>query len=205
MPLSLLLTSLFESKTIPPTYKRAHIIYAILLLGKHEQGIGRYRIKNELTLGEGSTKTLLTRLKDEGIIAVEDKKQAGHMLTKKGKEILAEIRHYFSDPEPLSNPQNEFVVGKNAAYLFVWTANKGSYIQLGITQRDEAIKVGGSGATCSEFDGSKFVFPDKVPLEVPIPKEGLKKGDILVLGGGDSSNQAVLASLAAALSIVPLI
>ena len=204
MSLSLLLTSLFESKTIPPTYKRAHIIYAIILLGKHEKGIGRYKIKKELTLGEGSTKTLLNRLKDEGIIAVEDKKQAGHMLTKKGKDILAEIRQYFSDPEPLSNPQNEFVVGNNAAYVFVWAANKASYVQLGITQRDEAIKVGGTGATCSEFNGSKFVFSDKVPLEVPIPKEGLKKGDILVLGGGDSSNQAVVASIAAALSILKI-
>jgi len=204
MSLASLLTSLFESKTIPPSYKRAHIIYAISLLGKSDQGIGRYKIKNELDLGEGSTKTLLSRLKEEGIIAVEEKKQAGHTLTTKGKQILDEIRQYFSEPQPLSNSKNEFVIGKYAAYVILHAEKKDSAVLLGITQRDEAIKIGGSGATCSEFDGENVIFPDKVALNVPISKEGLKKGDILVLGGGESGGHAVLASIAAALSIVKI-
>lgn len=85
------LKPLFESKTIAPTYKLSHIIYTFFFLGKSSQGVGRYRIKDEIGLGEGSTKTLLTRLKDENFISIETKKQLGHSLTPKGLEIFNQL------------------------------------------------------------------------------------------------------------------
>jgi len=203
--LSKLLKRLFETKTITPSYKIPHILFCIMLIGKESHGIGRYRIRNEINLGEGSTKTLLNRLKDENIIKVDKNRQKGHILTKIGKKILQDLEKLISFPQELENKENKFVVGQIAYYSIVDQENIKKFLGSSIDQRDEAIKIGGTGATCLTFDGiNKFEFSDGLSISLPIGQKQLKKGDILIIGAGNSKGDAILATFAAAISIIKI-
>ncbi len=203
--LSKLLKRLFETKTITPSYKIPHILFCIMLIGKKSNGIGRYKIRNEMNLGEGSTKTLLNRLKDENIIKVDKNRQKGHIITKIGKKIFHDLEKLISFPQELVNEENKFVVGKIAYYSIVDQEYIKNNLGFSIDQRDEAIKIGGTGATCLTFDGTnKFEFSDGVSITLPIEQEQLIKGDILIIGGGSSKGDAILATYAAAISILKI-
>ena len=140
--LSKLLRRLFETKTITPSYKIPHILYCIMVIAKESQGIGRYRIKNEINVGEGSIKTLLNRLKEENIIKVDKTRQKGHIITKNGQKILHDLEKLISYPQELENKENKFVVGKIAYYSIIDKQNIKNNWKSSIAQRDEAIKIG---------------------------------------------------------------
>ncbi len=203
--LSKLLKRLFETKTITPSYKIPHILFCIMLIGKESQGIGRYRIRKEINLGEGSIKTLLNRLKEENIIKVDKNRQKGHIITEIGKKIFQDLEKLISFPQELENKENKFVVGKIAYYSIVNQQYIKSNFGSSIEQRDEAIKIGGTGATCLTYDGfQKFEFSDGISIDLPIEKKRLKKGDILIIGAGNSKSDAILATYAAAISILKI-
>ncbi|QEE14291.1 DUF4443 domain-containing protein [Promethearchaeum syntrophicum] len=203
--LSKLLKRLFETKTITPSYKIPHILFCIMLIGKESNGIGRYKIRNEMNLGEGSTKTLLNRLKDENIIKVDKNRQKGHVITKIGKKIFQDLEKLISFPQELENKENKFVVGKIAYYSIVDQENIKNNLGSSINQRDEAIKIGGTGASCLTFNESnKFEFSDGVSINLPIEQKKLKNGDILIIGGGNSKGDAILATYASAISVLKI-
>ena len=203
--LSKLLKRLFETKTITPSYKIPHILFCIMLIGKESKGIGRYRIRKEINWGEGSMKTLLNRLKEENIIKVDKNRQKGHIITKIGKKIFQDLEKLISFPQELVNKENMFVVGKIAYYSVVDQEFIRSNLGPSIDQRDEAIKIGGTGATCLTYDGTqKFEFSDGVSINLPIEQKQLKKGDILIIGAGNSKADAILATYAAGISILKI-
>ena len=143
--LSKLLKRLFETKTITPSYKIPHILFCIMLIGKEPKGIGRYRIRKEINLGEGSIKTLLNRLKEENIIKVDKNRQKGHIITEIGKKIFHDLEKLISFPQELENKENKFVVGKIAYYSIVNQQYIKSNFGSSIEQRDEAITIVASG------------------------------------------------------------
>ena len=196
--------SLFISKTIPPTYKLPHVVYTIMILGQSSQGVGRYRIKKEIGLGEGSIKTLLIRLKDEEIISTESKRQMGHLLTPKGIQIFQTIIQMLPIPQSIENEQNKFVVGKFAMYTLIRKEYQRDYTQIGISQRDEAIKIGGTGATVLIYNNHEFMFPDNYSITIPEIHDQCDQGDLVVIGGGETDNQARLSAIAAALSLLKM-
>jgi len=198
------LKPLFESKTIAPTYKLSHILYTFYFLGQSAQGIGRYRIKDEIGLGEGSTKTLLTRLKDENLISIETKKQSGHRLTPKGLEIFHLLTQIIPIPIELNNQQNRFVVGDFAYFSHISKNHVKENPEIGIAQRDEAIKIGGTGASVLTYHNHQFSFPDNFQIQLPIPVENVQEGDLIIIGGGKTKNIAVLSTIAASLSLISL-
>ncbi|MHA1719767.1 MAG: DUF4443 domain-containing protein [Promethearchaeota archaeon] len=203
--LSILLKRLFETKTITPSYKTPHIFFCIMLIGKESRGIGRYRIRKEINLGEGSVKTLLNRLKEENIIKVVETRQKGHILTEKGIKILKELNNMIPFPEKIENENNQFVVGKIAYYTLIDQQNIKKNLGSNIDQRDEAIKIGGTGATCLIYDGNnKFSFSDGVLIDIPVEIGKLNKGDFLIIGAGNSKSEAILATYAAALSLLEI-
>ncbi len=203
--LSNLLKKLFETKTITPSYKIPHILFCIMLIGKESHGIGRYRIKKEMNLGEGSIKTLLNRLKEENVIKVDKSRQKGHIITTIGKKIFQDLEKLISYPQELENKENKFVVGQIAYYSVVDQQYIKRNLGSSINQRDEAIKIGGTGATCLIYDGNqKFGFSDGISINLPIEQKQIKKGDILIIGAGNSKSDAILATYAAAISILTI-
>ncbi len=203
-----LVKMLFETKTISPSYKTPHIVYTIMLIGRENQGIGRYRIMNEVGIGEGSIKTLLNKLKEMNIIVVENQKQRGHILTKKGNTIYKFLIDLIKFPHFIDNLNNQYVVGEYASFTLINHLNLNKKLEIGIKQRDEAIKIGGSGATCLIFNGKCLVFPgkeNKLEYTIDIDKfklNSIQKDDMIIIGGGLNKSKSILATLSASLSIV---
>ncbi len=54
-----LLNELFKSSTIKPTFERVHVILALYIFGENPQGIGRYKLKSDLDIGSGTSRSLI--------------------------------------------------------------------------------------------------------------------------------------------------
>ena len=226
------LHAMFESNTIKPTFNHAHILLSLLIFENHPKGIGRYRLKEELLIGKGTARSLITRLKDKvDFIKVsggkdqngQPKNRLGHILTEKGMRFLERVKMKIpllirGDLEVLK----EIIIEAERNYPFICVVKQGeSKIKYGMEQRDAAIKVDGSGATCLVFNGDHFVFPASTSVKnqdlkektnkniedyfknlIPSTNSTLEKGDVFIIGLGDEPNKARLASLNAALTLI---
>lgn len=226
------LHAMFESNTIKPTFNHAHILLSLLIFENHPQGIGRYRLKEELLIGMGTARSLITRLKDKvDFIKVsggkdqngQPKNRLGHILTEKGMRFLERVKMKIpllirGDLEVLK----EIIIEAERNYPFICVVKQGeSKIKYGMEQRDAAIKVDGSGATCLVFNGDHFVFPASTSVKnqdlkektnkniedyfknlIPSTNSTLEKGDVFIIGLGDEPKKARLASLNAALTLI---
>ncbi|MBN1802210.1 MAG: hypothetical protein JW891_11925 [Candidatus Lokiarchaeota archaeon] len=220
------LHELFDSSTIKPSFDYIHIILALYLFGElgEEEGIGRYRLKEELLVGSGTVKSLITKLnkKIQFITVLSNRNQKkGHVLTKKGENFLSKIKNAIPvlKKGDLSQFKDIIIESKDVDAYICLVKNGSRNLTNGIAQRDAAIKINGSGATCLVYDGIKFTFPTRSPADSnmeqfdvgkPIQdyfkKElsniSLSKGDVLIMGLGDSPEKARLAALNAALTLI---
>jgi hypothetical protein len=199
------LAQISTSKTIQPSFQLAHVLLALVIFEQESEGIGRYRLDTELSLSEGKVRSLLKYLKKKELLRVEKKI---HKLSKKGDKTIKEIYSMVTPPrEPRFN-HSKIVIGEHVRYSIVYDARK--RLTTGMDQRDEAIKIGGSGATCLIMNEGKFQFPP-TPLAkgtTVTPKIDLKdldyafsESDVLVLGTGKNQYLSNLATIAAALSL----
>jgi len=219
------LEDLFQSPTIKPTFETVHVILALFIFGDNRDGIGRYRLEKELLVGSGTAKSLIKKLneKTKFITTFDQNKRKGHILTKNGLAFLNKIKKSI----PLINEGdsslfNEIIIKpeKDSTY-FCLVKNAIKKIANGIAQRDAAIKIDGSGATCLVFDGKNLIFPSKsfsvkegnlISLDTKVQtyfesellKEDLNlvKDDLIVIGSGDNPQKARLATLNAALTLL---
>ncbi len=226
------LDAMFKSDTIKPTFNHAHILLSLFIFENHPKGIGRYRLKEELLIGKGTARSLITRLKDKvDFVKVsggkdqngQPKNRLGHILTEKGMKFLERVKMKIpllirGDLEVLK----EIIIEAERNYPFICVVKQGeSKIKYGMEQRDAAIKVDGSGATCLVFNGDHFVFPASTSVKnqnlkektnkniedyfknlIPSTNSTLEKGDVFIIGLGDEPNKARLASLNAALTLI---
>lgn len=180
-----------------PRFAKFHVRRALELLGEHKR-IGRKKLAEELGLGEGSIRTLLSQLKRQGLIKSS---RAGHELTAKGKRELGKPLEFVRlDAGPLT-------VGRVDVATVVRGAAK--QVKLGIEQRDEAIKVGAEGATVLVFEGGRLRFPSDPGAEVNerVARELLSRlkpraSDVIIIGTASDEVTAERGARAAALSLV---
>ena len=219
------LDDLFQSSTIKPTYMKVHAILALFIFGENLKGIGRYSLGKELLLGEGSAKTLLRRLRKqiEFISIIENGKRKGHILTELGSEYLREIKTFIPIIKrgELSMLKDIIIKPEKDSTYFCLVKKVNTKITDGVAQRDAAIKINGSGATCLVFNGKNLVFPSQSStkregdlMEPDSNIQGyfnsqlreedlrLEIDDIIVIGSGESSQKARLATLNAALTLL---
>ncbi|MHA1489775.1 MAG: DUF4443 domain-containing protein [Promethearchaeota archaeon] len=204
------LKEIFKSETIKPTFDFVHIILALFIFEKHSEGIGRYRLKEELLIGSGTSRSLVTKLKEKihFLTLVGDKnKKRGHILTKNGLNYLNRIKEIIPVLEKgdLAVLKDAIVEPENARIYFCQIKNKGERLTNGIEQRDAAIKIGGMGATCLVFDGLNLnyalnIASEKDKLKMKISKKmqayfieelnnfnsKLEKNDVIIIGLGNS-------------------
>jgi len=220
------LDDLFHSETIKPSFDYIHIILALYLFGElgEKEGIGRYRLKEELLIGSGTAKSLITKLnKTINFISVVNNKnqKKGHQLTKRGKNFLKKFKNFI----PILKKGNLEILKdilieiENVDAYFCLIKKARNKLTNGIAQRDAAIKINGSGATCLIYDGTKFIFPPNAFSEGDInnveisynvqdyfKKELidflLEPNDVIIIGLGDSPQLARLATLNAALTLI---
>ena len=220
-----ILNDLFKSSTIKPTFETVHFILALFIFGENSKGIGRYSLGKELMLGEGSAKTLIRRLREKikFISIIEDGKRRGHILTEVGSKFLRKIKKFIPIIKrgELSLLKDIIIKPEKDSTYFCMVKKPNTKITNGVTQRDAAIKINGSGATCLVFNGNRLIFPSTSSiksegdfleldlktqeyLDSQLIKEDLRleKDDIIIIGSGENPQKARLATLNAALTLL---
>lgn len=122
-------------------------------------------------------------------------------MSKKGRAYLASMPYFhkafFLDAGNLSLGTYDYVIV---------TKKDPSALTNAIAQRDEAIKIGGDGATIMVYTKGKLAMPpgfmdleDEYPDDVARLVEAcdLDEGDIIVIGSGQTKRFAQLAAMAA--------
>ncbi len=181
------------------TYGVIHVLKALELIGSRV-GIGRQQLARELRIGEGSARTLIKRLRDEGLIEVE---RGGMRLTERGGGILSYFQGLMRSMSVPSTPST--VSEKNHAVLVRGAA---SLIRFGVEQRDAALLAGARGATTLIYDGENFHMPGLErgvePELSKLLREGLKPeaGDDIIIGTAEEEWAAEMGAKAAALELI---
>lgn len=185
-----------------PTFSVFHMLRAIELIAG--RAIGRSKLAEELEVGEGTVRTMISRLKDAGIITTSKR---GCALTSKGVKLWDDYRTVF---------RRKVEVGKSELTLAdfnfaILVKNCGHRVRSGMEQRDAAVMVGGRGATTIMFKRGRLVIPsvsDDVGEDFSEPANQLigllepEDNDVVVIGSADSLVEAEYAALAAAWTLL---
>ena len=220
------LDNLFESATIKPTFEKVHVILALFIFGENKEGIGRYRLQKSLSLGAGTAKSLIKKLnKNIGFITVlnNDNKRKGHVLTEKGINFLKKIKNKIPLIEEGDNTlfKDIIIESKENFSYFCLVKMASDKLSNGIEQRDAAIKIGGIGATCLIFNGKNLIFPSQlsaqnkvdqsyvnvkifnyIQTQIKRKNSQLEEKDVIIIGLGKNAQNAGLATLNAALTLI---
>lgn len=180
------------------SYSPAHILKILFLIS--ERPMGRNLLLRKMNLGEAPIKTLLKHLKE---IKFTESTTKGNILTREGRNFLGKVLNKISKPIDLNF--KKYTTGKyNSAILVKNSAKK---VKLGIEQRDEAIKVGGEGATTLIYKNGKLKFPgfeeDVSDLKNELEKIfTLEDNDVIIIGSASTPEKAEEAAIMAALSLL---
>jgi len=181
-----------------PSFSVFHLLRAIELVA--EKTMGRARLADGLNVGEGAVRTILERLKDDGLVAIS---RDGCALTSEGLRLLKEYRSIFE--KKIEIGKNELTLGDyNCAILI---KNRGHKIKSGVEQRDASVMVGAKGATTIMFKEGRLKIPsvsDDVAADFPKAASQIvrflapKENDVIIIGSADSLGKAEYGTLAAA-------
>jgi hypothetical protein len=172
-----------------------------------EQPLGRYELCQNLSVGEGSARTLLKRLTESGYISPEGKQ--GQRLTEQGQQLFDEVSKEV--PLGLFLDASALVMYESAYANLV--RNKGDDVRDGIRQRDEAIIKGGydsAGATTLIMkNGSIVMPPDDFQTLIEYERETLlileslrtTENDVIIIGSADDPNLAREVAMAAVMTL----
>ena len=127
-------------------------IFKALQLAKINGHISRDLLRKELSLGDGSVKTLIKHLKMTNMIKTSN---AGTILSDKGEKIISQILACI--PNETDIQKSSITIGKFNYVVLV--KNMANSIKSGIEQRDIAIKAGAVGATTLIFKNGSFFIP----------------------------------------------
>src|SRR5579875_3414452 len=119
-------------------FTEAHVLKAVLTIGK-TGSVGRGKLGSLLDLGQGEVRTLIKRLKEQGLISI---KATGCALTKNGTSEYESILKIISWSSQVDC--STLQVGKVCWAIIVRGRSKN--VKKGIEQRDAAVKLGANGA-----------------------------------------------------------
>jgi DNA-binding MarR family transcriptional regulator len=185
-----------------PTFSVFHVLRAIELIAK--KATGRSKLAEELGVGEGTVRTMISRLKDAGLITTS---KLGCALTSKGLELWDEYKTVFG---------RKVWIGKSeltlADYNFaILVKKRGHKVKSGMEQRDAAIMVGARGATTIMLKGGFLIIPsvsDNIDKDFPKAANQIirllqpEENDVIIIGSADSLGKAEYGTLAAAWTLV---
>jgi DNA-binding transcriptional regulator LsrR (DeoR family) len=182
-----------------PSYTPAHVFKAMELISLGFN-VGRQQLASRLGIGEGAARTIIKRVKEEGLITISS---GGMALTDRGNELLKTL---YDQTLGTELTPTGLTVGKcDYAVLVRGTANK---IGSGVEQRDFALLAGAKGATTLVFRDKLFQLPrlevEPSPALVEELAERLKpnEGDVVIIGTADKMLDAEIGSKSAALELL---
>lgn len=180
-----------------PKFNEFHIWKTLYCLNK-ESPIGRKKLAILLDIGEGSTRTILSLLQEDGNILI---RKNGVSLTPEGKKIWNGVAMNIS---PLS--VETLTIGKiNCAVQVPQAANK---VKFGCEERDNAILSGATGATTLVYSNGMIMFPgNDYPLDSKSDKAlkstfKLSEGDAIIIGTAETYSAAEEGAVTAGLKLL---
>jgi predicted transcriptional regulator len=186
-----------------PSFNEAHVVKALEIIGKYGI-VGRIRLSKKLGLGEGTTRTLLKHLKNEGIT---QSSRSGISFSEEGKKLFSDLRSKLS--EGVEVPSSPLTVGPfNIAIL---VRNSAQAVKSGMEQRDTAIMSGASGATTLIFSSNKLSLPtgeENLFESMPELHDKLvtqfrpKENDVIIVGCGENRELAEIGAKMAAIKLL---
>ena len=185
-------------KTAPgrtPDFTAAHLLYALSLL--REKRIGRKQLAESLRVGEGTVRTILSRLSDAVLVEIS---RLGVSLSPEGVMFLESIESKMVWGE---FPPTDLTVSKHN--LFVLVRKAADRVRYGVEQRDQALIHGAVGATTLVRRDGLWTLPGPGGnVDLDFVEEGYdpKDGDVFVIGTGVDSFTAALGAFSAAIHLV---
>jgi len=186
-----------------PSFNEAHVVKALEIIGKCGI-VGRIRLSKEVGLGEGTTRTLLKHLKNEGIT---QSSRSGIFFSETGKKLFSDLRSKVSEGVDVAS--SPLTVGSfNIAVL---VRDSAQAVGSGMEQRDTAIKSGASGATTLVFSGNKLSMPACVNdisestsslHDEIVTKLNPNENDVIIVGSGENRKQAEIGAKMAAIKLL---
>jgi predicted transcriptional regulator len=179
------------------TFSMFHILYALELMA--EKPIGRNKVAEKLNVGEGAIRTIISRLKNAGLIVTS---KEGCILTDKGLSTWKKFVEVF--PNRTEVEKNPLITSKyNYAFL---VKNNGHKVKSGIDQRDAAI-MGGAKRALVIVSKNDHLTIESVSnnIEKDFPEAAKKilknlkpeDNDVIIIAGADNPLRAKRGAFAA--------
>jgi predicted transcriptional regulator len=179
------------------TFSMFHIFYALELMAA--KPIGRNKLAEKLNVGEGAIRTIISRLKDGGLIVTS---KEGCRLTEKGADIWEKIEEIF--PKRVEIERTPLTTAEyNYAFL---VKNSGHKVKSGIEQRDAAIMGGARRAVVIvSKNGHLMIESVSKSIQNDFPEASNKifkdlkpeENDVIVIAGADNPLKAKRGAFAA--------
>ena len=179
------------------TFSMFHIFYALELLA--EKPIGRNKLAEKLNVGEGAIRTIVSRLKEAGLIVTS---KEGCILTDKGLSLWKSFVEVY--PKRSEIGKTALTTSKfNYAFL---VKNKAHKVGSGIDQRDAAIMGGARRALVIVCRNGRLMIEsvsNSIEEEFPeaageiLEKLGPEDNDVVVIAGADDPLRARRGAFAA--------
>lgn len=180
-----------------PKFTEYHL-WKTLMLADEEKPVGRKKLAEMLGIGEGSTRTIISLLRDQNYVVTE---RSGVLLTAKGGKYKSTI---FFEVAPVKASD----VTINTCDCAVRIAHAAKRVSYGCEERDVAIKAGATGATTLVCRNGSLVFPGSdYPVSDTIEKVirdrfRVKNDDVIIIGTADNLEDAECGAVSAALNII---
>jgi len=179
------------------TFSMFHIFYALELMA--EKPIGRTKLAEKLNVGEGAIRTIISRLKDAGLIVTS---KEGCNLTDKGLSVWKRFEEVF--PKRIKIEKTPLTTSEyNYAFL---VKNRGHKVKSGIDQRDAAIMGGARRAVVIVSKNGHLVIESvSNSIEKDFPEAAnkilkdlkLENNDVIIIAGADNPLKAKRGAFAA--------
>jgi hypothetical protein len=191
---------------VSPSFKPHHAAVALLMIGR-QQPLGRYELCQNLSIGEGSARTLLKRLTESDYLEADGKQ--GQRLTDKGTRLFSSV----SSDIPIGMSLN---LSSLVVYEYAYgnkVVGRATKVADGVRQRDEAIIQGGYGVagatTLVHKDGVLVIPPDDFEVHLASTREAMlileslrpEDNDVIVIGSATDGNLAREVSMAAVMTL----
>lgn len=186
------------------TFGMPHVLKAFQLL-MHEGFVSRAAFCEELQMGEGAVKTLISHLKEAGMA---DSARSGTRLTGKGRKFFEQFDRIIKNECRVQ--KSELFPGRyNHAVVL---SNHERAIKTGVEQRDFAIMYGAAGCATMLYKNRRFIFPgeesdcfekDRVTRRFLLESLAPEENDAIIVSSADdpfvaeiSAKNSVLCTLA---------
>lgn len=179
------------------TFSMFHIFYALELMA--EKPIGRTKLAEKLNVGDGAIRTIVSRLKDAGLIVTS---KEGCNLTDKGLSVWKNFAEVF--PKRVVIEKTPLTTSAyNYAFL---VKNRGHKVKSGIDQRDAAIMGGARRAVVIVSKKGHLVIESvSNSIEKDFPEAANKilkdlkpeDNDVIIIAGADDPIKAKRGAFAA--------